>query len=98
MVARGSDTHVRQSTAVSVSRREKILRLFLTHPISVSLLKGKAEGTPTGPVIVLTDPGRTSALSNNSVLDVSHSGGLDRTHLLDLELANVLEKPLAVTE
>jgi hypothetical protein len=42
--------------------------------------------------------GAASAVLDDAVLDVGDPGRLDRAHLLDLEVADVLEQPLAVPE
>jgi hypothetical protein len=39
-----------------------------------------------------------SAVLDDAVLDVGDAGRLDRTHLLDLEVADVLEQPVTVPE
>jgi len=42
--------------------------------------------------------GAASAVLDDAVLDVGDAGRLDRADLLDLEVADVLEQPLAVPE
>jgi hypothetical protein len=48
--------------------------------------------------LVAARKGAASAVLDDAVLDVGNAGRLDRADLLDLEVADVLEQPLAVPE
>jgi TraM recognition site of TraD and TraG len=49
-------------------------------------------------ILKLVLGGAASAVLDDAVLDVGDAWRLDRAHLLDLEVADVLEQPLAVPE